>query len=200
LGGVSSTTGAAVQWAWQALYEGQVPFDEAVHQALAVPAGAEGAFFLPYLAGERSPYWNDGLRGAFYGLALGHRRPHLLRAVLEGVAFSLRHLLDIYAELGVALHTVALAGGGAGLAGWPQLLADVCRQPVHVYCEEDTVTRALYAYASAVLDDGDTFENALARTFAAPAVYTPGQGGARYDEIYRRYRQLAEFADATLSH
>lgn len=199
LGGVSSTTGAAVQWAWQALYEGQVPFEEAMRQALAVPAGAEGVFFLPYLAGERSPYWNDGLRGAFYGLSLGQRRPHLLRAVLEGVAYSLRHLLDIYSELGVELHTVALAGGGAGLAGWPQVLADVCRLPVHVYCEEDTVTRALYAYACEALDGGDTFAAALARTFAAPEVYAPGAVGTVYEESYRRYRQLAEFADGTLA-
>ncbi len=57
----------------------------------------------------------------------------MLRAVLEGVTFSLRYLLEIFAELGAPQHMIALAGGGATLAGWPQLLADICRLPVHVY-------------------------------------------------------------------
>ena len=196
---MSSTTGAALQWAWQALYDGDLPFDEAVRQALAVPAGAEGLFFLPFLSGERNPFWNDGLRGAFYGLTLAHRRPHLLRAVLEGVGFSLRHLLDIFAELGVPPHSVALAGGGAALPGWPQLLADVCRLPMHVYTAEETVTRALYAYACLALDKGASFATALARTFATPEIYQPQPSHAVYDDLYRRYRQLAEFADLTLS-
>jgi sugar (pentulose or hexulose) kinase len=74
-GGISSTTGAALQWAWQTLYEGQSGFEEAVAQGLQAPAGAEGLFFLPFLSGERSPFWNDGLAGAFYGLTLAHRRP-----------------------------------------------------------------------------------------------------------------------------
>lgn len=89
LGGVKFHHGAAVQWAWQSLYDEQIPFAEAVQQALAAPAGA-GLVFLPFLSGERSPFWNDELRGAFYGLTLAHRRPHMLRAVMEGVAYSLR--------------------------------------------------------------------------------------------------------------
>jgi xylulokinase len=199
LGGVSSTTGAAVQWAWQSLYEEQIPFEAAVQQALTTPAGAEGLVFLPFLSGERSPFWNDGLRAAFYGLTLAHRRPHMLRAVIEGVAFSLRYLLDIFAALGVALDSIALAGGGASVAGWPQLMADVCQRPVHVYTGEETVTRALYAYACLAVDAGDDFAAALARTFAAPVVYQPAQAGDVYDAHYRRYCQLAEFADGTLS-
>ncbi len=199
LGGVSSTTGAAVQWAWQSLYEEQIPFEAAVQQALAIPAGAESLVFLPFLSGERSPFWNDGLRGAFYGLTLAHRRPHLLRAVMEGVAFSLHYLLDIFAELDVALDSIALAGGGASVAGWPQLMADICQRPVHVYTGEETVTRALYAYGCLTVDAGDDFAAALARTFAAPAVYQPAQAGDAYDALYRRYCQLTEFADGSLS-
>ncbi len=199
LGGVSSTTGAALQWAWQSLYEEQIPFDAAVEQALAAPAGAEGLVFLPFLSGERSPFWNDGLRGAFYGLTLAHRRPHLLRAVMEGVAFSLRYLLDIYADLGVTLETIALAGGGASIAGWPQLMADICRLPVHVYTGEETVTRALYAYACLAVDAEDDFAAALARTFAEPVVYAPGAEVEPYATLYRRYCQLTEFADESLA-
>jgi sugar (pentulose or hexulose) kinase len=123
----------------------------------------------------------------------------LLRAVLEGVAFSLRYLLDIFAALGVALDSIALAGGGVSVAGWPQLMADVCQRSVYVYTGEETVTRALYAYACLAVDAGADFAAALARTFAAPAVYQPVQAGDVYDARYRRYCQLAEFADGSLS-
>jgi xylulokinase len=199
LGGVSSTTGAALHWAWQALYEDQTPFDVAIQQALATPAGAEDAFFLPFLSGERTPFWNDALRGAFYGLTLTHRRAHLLRAVLEGVAFSLRYLLDEFARLGVAINSIALAGGGAAVAGLPQLVADVCTRPVAIYAGEETVTRALYAYARQA-SDGEEFASALGLTFGAPEIYFPSSAlGKRYDDLYARYCQLTEFANATLA-
>lgn len=199
VGGVSSTTGAAVQWAWRSLYDDQTTFDSAVQQALTMPAGAEGLVFLPFLSGERSPFWNDNLRGAFYGLTLAHRRPHMLRAVMEGVAFSLRYLLDIFAELGVSLETIALAGGGASVAGWPQIIADICQLPVHVYTGDETVTRALYAYARLALGDGVDFSAALAQTFDAPSIYRPEFGSELYDPLYRQYCQLTEFADRVLA-
>lgn len=199
LGGVSSTTGAALHWAWQALYEDQAPFAAAIEQALATSAGADGLFFLPFLTGERTPFWNDALRGAFYGLTLTHRRAHLLRAVIEGVAFSLRYLLDEFARHGVAIDSIALAGGGAAIAGLPQLMAEVCARPVFVYAGEETVTRGLYAYACQALD-GEAFASALERTFSAPAVYPPSvTSGGRYDDLYICYSQLAEFANATLA-
>jgi xylulokinase len=199
LGGVSSTTGAALQWAWQALYEDQTPFDAALQQALAMPAGAEGVFFLPFLSGERTPFWNDALRGAFYGLTLAHRRCHLLRAVIEGIAFSLRYLLDEFARLGVAIESIALAGGGAALVGLPQLVAEICARPVYVYAGEETVTRCLYAYACQALA-GEDFASALARTFSAADLYTPsGLSTGLYDSLYAQYCQLTDFADATLT-
>jgi sugar (pentulose or hexulose) kinase len=199
LGGVSSTTGAALHWAWQALYEDQTPFDAAIQQALATPAGAEGVFFLPFLSGERTPFWNDALRGAFYGLTLTHRRSHLLRAVLEGVAFSLRYLLDEFARVNIAIDAIALAGGGAAITGLPQLVADVCARPVAVYAGEETVTRALYAYACQALD-GEDFVSALGRTFGAPEVFAPSRAIARrYADLYAQYCQLAEFANVTLA-
>jgi sugar (pentulose or hexulose) kinase len=174
LGGVSSTTGVALQWAWQALYEDQLSFEQAVAQGLQAPAGAGGLLFLPFLAGERNPFWNDGLAGAFYGLTLAHRRPQLMRSVLEGVPFSLRYLLDIFAELGVAPQAIALAGGGAAVAGWPQLFADICRLPVRIYAGQETVTRGLYAYARQAL--GDDFTAALADIDAIVGAVAAGCG------------------------
>jgi xylulokinase len=195
LNGVLSTSGASLTWAWHSLYEGQVPLEEMVQAALAVSPGAEGLFYLPFLAGERCPYWSDDLRAGFYGLTLAHQRPHMVRAVLEGVAYSVRHLLDISAELGVPVQELALAGGGAATPGWPQIFADVCQRPVLLYAGRETVTRPLYAYCMASLDQTISFNEALGRTFEAPVQLEPRvELAATYDPIYRRYRLLADFA------
>jgi len=196
LGGVSSTTGAALTWAYEQV--GQWPrlgvrLEDAIEEALAVEPGVGGLCFIPYLAGERSPYWSDAIRGGFYGLRLGHTSSHLLRAVMEGVAYSLRHLLDIYAEAGAPIDEIALAAGGTLAAGWPQIIADVCRRDVAVYAGQETVTRVVYALCRAHL--GNSFDESLAQTFGEPVRYAPRAAlAATYTAGYGRYRAFAEFA------
>jgi xylulokinase len=99
-------------------------------QAAAAPPGAGGLLFLPYLLGERSPYWNPLARGAFVGLAMSHGRAELSRAVLEGVAFNLRLILDALRAQGVEVTTMRLIGGGAQSELWRQILADVYELPI----------------------------------------------------------------------
>jgi xylulokinase len=194
LGGVSSTTGAALVWICE-LCEGH-EFATCVSDALAVAPGADGVSFVPHLAGERSPYWTDDIRGGFYGLRLAHSRAHLVRAVMEGVAYSLRHLLDIYTELGVPIQEIALAGGGATTEGWPQIIADVCQRDVLIYAEEETVTRVLYALCQVNLGR-DSFEDALLQTFEEPHIVERRERQAGvYREGYRDYRAFAAFAAA----
>jgi len=201
LNGIQSTSGASLTWAWKALYGDETPLDVVVNAALETPPGAEGLFFLPFLAGERSPYWSDDLRGGFYGLTTAHGRPHMIRAVLEGVAYSLRHLLEIAAELGAPMDEIALAGGGAGVPGWPQIIADACQLPVSVFCTHQTVTRPLYAYCASALDPGLSFEEALSRTFTeTPRRYRPDPALAElYDPIYQRYQMLATFVAGAMN-
>jgi xylulokinase len=93
--------------------------------ASAVPAGAEGVLFLPFLDGERSPYWDPHLRASFLGLSGAHRRPHLSRAVLEGVCFSLRDCRDLLRGLGVEVSRPILTGGGVESELWRTILASV---------------------------------------------------------------------------
>ncbi len=195
LNGVLSTSGAALTWAWRALYGPETPLETVLQAASAVPPGSDGLYFLPFLAGERSPYWNDALRGGFLGLTLAHDRAYMLRAVLEGVAYSLRGLLDICAELGSPIDEIALAGGGSTVSGWPQIFADVCQRPVQIYAGSETVTRPLYAYCAVALDQGASFEAALSSAFDAPAQsYTPrAELAAVYEPIYGRYRAVADF-------
>ncbi len=99
-------------------------------EAAGVEPGAERLIFLPYLIGERSPHWNPRARAAFVGLTMRHGRAEMARAVLEGVAFNLRIILDALREQGVQIPAIRLIGGGAKSALWRQILADVFGLPV----------------------------------------------------------------------
>ena len=98
--------------------------------AAGVPAGARGLMFLPYLMGERSPYWNPLARGAFVGLAMPHGQAEAARAVLEGVALNLRLILDALRAQEVHIGRLLLIGGGAKSPVWRQILADVLELPL----------------------------------------------------------------------
>jgi len=105
-------------------------FDRLISSAGSVEAAGEDLYFLPYLLGERSPYWNPAARGAFVGLARHHGPAHLTRAVLEGVAFNLCVCVDAFREHGRPVERVDAIGGGAASAAWLQILADVWGCPV----------------------------------------------------------------------
>ena len=99
-------------------------------QAAQSPIGANRLIFLPYLMGERSPILDTDARGAFIGLSAMHERRDLIRAVLEGVVYSLRQNMDLLRSLGVTPAKVRLCGGGARSPLWRQMLADVLNLPV----------------------------------------------------------------------
>ncbi len=193
LGGVSTTTGMSLTWAVDQFGHG-TEFDKVVHQALEIEPGANGLTFIPYLAGERNPYWNDDIRGGFFGLRLNHNPQTIVRAVMEGVAYSLRHFLDLFSELGAPIREIALSGGGSTTEGWPQIHADVCQLNVFRFAGKETVTRVLFALCQENLGRG-SFEEALTNTFPEAEVITPrSELSTCYDAGYQRYRAFAEFA------
>jgi xylulokinase len=105
-------------------------YDELSVAAAEVEPGAGGLLFLPYLIGERSPHWNPQARGAFAGLSMAHGRPEMARAVLEGVAFNLKMILDAFQAQGANIQAMRLIGGGARSGLWRQILADVYGLPI----------------------------------------------------------------------
>lgn len=100
-------------------------FDRLVGAAGAVEASGDELYFLPYLLGERSPYWNPRARGVFLGLGRQHGQAHLTRAVLEGVAFNLATCIGAFRENGAPVDRVDAIGGGAASDVWLQIMADV---------------------------------------------------------------------------
>ena len=138
--GVTLAAGGSLQWFAEQVCKGlpgtpadgesKPPYDLLMREAEAAPRGSEGLLFLPYLAGERTPHADPRARGAFIGLTMSHTRGHLVRSVLEGVAFSLRESLEIIRGLGVPVKEIRASGGGAKTPLWRQIQADVFGQDV----------------------------------------------------------------------
>jgi xylulokinase len=137
--GVVLSAGGSLRWFRDALCPaekaiaaeiGKDPYELIIGAAEAIPPGAEGLTFLPYLSGERTPHKDPYAKGAFIGLSLKHTRAHMARAVLEGVAFAMRDSLEIMREMGVAIAQVRASGGGARSALWRQIQADVNKTPL----------------------------------------------------------------------
>jgi xylulokinase len=132
--GVTQAAGLSLRWFrdqfWHDANDGRDPYDQMTTEAASVPAGADGLLWAPYLMGERTPHLDPNARGALVGLTASHTRAHVVRAILEGVAFSLKDSLTILGDLGLPTTSIRLGGGGARSALWRQVQADVYGQEV----------------------------------------------------------------------
>ena len=163
--------------------------DVLVDEAAAVPPGAAGVTFLPYLQGERTPHRDAALRAAFVGLSLAHRRGHMTRAVLEGVCFALRDSLVILREVGFAPAQLLLTGGGAKSAFIRQLQANVFGVPVTTVNREEGGAYGAALLAAVGAGAFSDLESAARRTLTRRSPTPPEPTVQRqYEEIYERFR------------
>ncbi len=109
----------------RALAEGREPYEAIIELASRCPPGAEGLVFLPYIFGERTPYWNPEAKGVLFGLSPLHGKAHLARAALEGICMSLAHALEPLTESPGGVEEVRATGGFARSDFWLQLLGNV---------------------------------------------------------------------------
>ena len=123
--GVMLSAAGSLRW-YRDTVAPEMDFSSLVEQAGTIPAGSEGLLFLPYLTGERTPYPDPLARAGFIGLTVRHTRPHLTRAVLEGVGFGLKDSFELLLSSGLPAPTeVRISGGGAKSPVWRQILADI---------------------------------------------------------------------------
>lgn len=107
-----------------------INYDEMTTLASTIPPGSEGLYFLPYLNGERTPHLDPMARGGFVGLTSRHHLGHMVRAVMEGVTYSLRDGLEIMKSIGIEINQVRVVGGGGKSALWRQMQADIFNQEI----------------------------------------------------------------------
>lgn len=129
--GAALCSGMALKWLKRNVLNNE-PYEELSALAGEIEPGSEGVIFLPYLSGERSPHMDPNASGAFYGLRLSHDRRHMIRAVMEGVVFSLKDSLALLEALGIQGERIIASGGGASSPVWLQMQADIFEKEVVV--------------------------------------------------------------------
>ncbi|MGL4291411.1 MAG: FGGY-family carbohydrate kinase, partial [Phreatobacter sp.] len=166
--------------------------------AAAVAPGSEGLFFHPYLNGERSPHWDPLLRADFVGAGFNHGPGHFVRALYEGVAYSLRDCLEVLRERDLGFTTARLTGGGARSALWRQIVADVLNVTVELPAVADASFGAALLAGVGVGVFAD--EQAAARAVSIVATHRPDPARAAvYDRGFPIYRDIQR-ALAPLNH
>lgn len=156
-----------------------------------IPIGAERLIYLPYLMGERSPHPDPSCRGVFFGLSAMHTRAHLVRAVMEGVAFSQRSCLEVFRELNVPVERMTICGGGAKSGLWRGMLTDLygCRTEISLSDQGAAWGAALHAAVCA--GAYPSVEEAVRAVSKAGGALTPDPArSGLYEPYYRLYLQL----------
>lgn len=162
-------------------------------KAAMVAPGSDGVVFLPYMAGERSPIWDPGAKGVFYGLDFGKTKAHLIRAAMEGVAYSLRHNLEVAKEAGAGVEVLRAVGGSANSRLWTQIKADITGKPILVPSSDTATTLGAALLAGVGVGMYESFEEAVALTEKVERVHDPDPSNqAVYEENYQIYRKLYE--------
>jgi xylulokinase len=188
--GVTQSAGLSLRW-FRDNFERGKTYDELVRQAETVSPGADGALWLPYLMGERTPYLDAKARAAFIGLTASHSAAHLIRAVLEGVAFSLRDAIEIFRELNVPIETIRLGGGGARSALWQQIQADVYWQAVETIEGDEGAAFGAAILAGVGAGAWKTVDDACAKTIQVAKRITPNEKSVEIlNRNYRAYKML----------
>jgi len=142
--GVTQAAGLSLRWFRDCF--GPNSYDQLTAEAATVPPGAEGLLWAPYLMGERTPHLDPNARAVLIGLTASHSRAHIIRAILEGVAFSLRDTFTIFREMNVPVNCIRLGGGGARSPLWRQIQADIYGREVEIVGAEEGA-----AYGAAML-------------------------------------------------
>jgi xylulokinase len=175
----------------QARETGIDPYELMTGEAAGAPPGCEGLLYLPYLMGERTPHLDPLARGVFFGLTARHTRAHMIRAILEGVAYSLRDGLEIFQEMGVPSSQIRASGGGGRSLLWRQIQADIFnREMVTINTTEGS------AYGAALLAAAGTggfrsVEEACRACIRVTERCQPvGERVRMYDDYYAVYRGL----------
>ena len=158
-----------------------------------ISPGCDGLIFLPYMAGERSPIWDADAKGVFYGLDFNKTKGHFVRAVMEGVAFSLEHNLQVAEHVGATIRQLNAVGGAANSALWTQIKSDVTGKPIAVPLSDHATTLGAALLAGVGTGMNHSFEQAVAQTVQITRCYHPNPENHRhYLQCFQTYLELSE--------
>jgi xylulokinase len=188
--GVMLSAAGSLRW-FRDSFAGDMSYDALLAHVGDISPGSEGLYFLPYLTGERTPHPDPLARGAFVGLTVRHNLDHMVRAVLEGVAFGLKDSFQLMDEAGLAnVEQVRITGGGAKSPVWRQILADILDvELVTVNTSEGAAFGAALLAATGTGAFQDV-EKACKATIRVTGSIKPGSARLTYQDKHQLYREL----------
>src|SRR5450631_4796285 len=193
--GVTQAAGLSLRWFRDNFgtlaRDSRDPYERLSEEAAAVPPGCDGVLWAPYLMGERTPHLDPQARAALVGLAANHGRGHIIRAILEGVAFSLRDSFSIFAEMKVPVTDIRLGGGGARSPLWRQIQADVYGHSVEIVEAEEGAAYGAALLAGVGAGTWSSVDEACQRSVRiAKRVEPDPDTSARMNQQYELYRRI----------
>jgi len=194
------TAGAVLRWfrdnfgsaeTERASQEGIDPYDLLMEEASKVSPGADGLILLPHFAGAASPEFNPEARGVLFGLTLYHGRGHIVRAIIESVAYMLRRNVELLEKLGVKIREVRSTGGAARSPLWNQIKADVLQKPVLTVHTEETAALGVAMLAGLATDVFSSLKEAAEHMVSIKGRFVPSEANRwLYDRQYGIYIDL----------
>lgn len=188
--GVTLAAGYSLSW-FKDTFAKDKSYDELLAEVPTVPAGSNGLIFTPYIVGERTPHADSTIRGSFIGVDGTHELKHFVRAVLEGITFSLNESLNIFREQGKEIDTIISIGGGAKNEAWMQIQADIFQANiVRLESEQGPGLGAamLAAYGSGWFD---SLQACADKFIVEEKVYKPNpENVAKYQALFKTYQKV----------
>jgi xylulokinase len=171
--------------------DGRDPYDILAEEASAAPPGSEGAFWAPYLMGERTPHLDPNARAALLGLTASHTRGHIIRAVMEGVAYSLKDTFTIFEEMEIPVTSIRLGGGGARSPLWRQIQADAYAHEVEIVAAEEGAAYGAAILAGTGAGAWSSVDEACDKVVRVATRIAPNRAAAKtMKRGYRKYRKI----------
>jgi gluconokinase len=199
MGGPTNNGGIVFQWLKDTLGEMEVQrsletnssaYDLLTDLAKSAKPGADGLLFLPFLNGERAPYWDANARGSFIGLTLSHKKEHMIRAGLEGVIYSLYSIGETLERLAGQSATIFASGGFARSSLWLHILTDIFGQEVRVPVSHQSSAWGAAWFGMYALGEVPSL-SAIKESIPMNSTYIPNDSNHKvYQELYQTYREL----------
>src|SRR6056297_348614 len=192
--GITQTAASSLTWfrnTFDSGSDGEI-FKDYSKIASDVEAGSSGLIFLPYLLGERTPYWDSKARGVYFGLSMNHKKAHMVRAIMEGVVFSLKNCMDVFEELGIAITSIKTLGGGSKSPVWRQIEASAFNKPIYTIEAEEPSAIGNFILASLGTGMIKTVEEAKKYIKITEREQPIKEENDMYNRQYEKYLKLYE--------
>jgi xylulokinase len=203
--GVTQAAGLSLRWFRDSFGsgadDGRDPYERLTTEASSAPSGSDGLLWAPYLMGERTPHLDPNARGALIGLTASHTRGHVIRSILEGVAFSLKDSFTLFAEMGVPVHKIRLGGGGARSSLWRQIQADIYGHEVEIVEAEEGAAYGAAILAGVGAGRWNTVDAACSEIIGVARMVPPQPAAVKQMKIqYQAYRRMYAAIRSVLQH